>query len=152
LLKPSAGQLFAPLAACLGSVDAYLGQLAATMGHWEEAERHFQVALEMNQRMHQWAPLALAQLDYGRMLIARGAPDDQEKVDRLLNDALALMARLGMTGLLTAGHVPRPNDLPHEETPQPSNVCLFHREGEFWSVAYQGRVARLRHRKGFEYL
>lgn len=29
---------------------------------------------------------------------------------------------------------------------------VFRREGEYWTVAYQGRVMRLRHAKGFVYL
>src|SRR5262249_4373429 len=150
LLAPSAGQLFAPLAACLGAVDGYLGQLAATMGRWEEAERHFQVALEMNRRMHQWPQLAVAEVDYARMLIARGAPDDRGRIDQRLTGAWALVDRLGMGDLLAVVQVAPPNEqVPVESS---SNVCLFHREGEFWSVAYRGRVARLRHRKGFEYL
>src|SRR5262249_13172854 len=39
-LAPHAGELIAPLVACLGSVDRYLGQLAATMCRWPQAERH----------------------------------------------------------------------------------------------------------------
>jgi hypothetical protein len=71
------------------------------------------------------------------------------------------MDRLGMGDLLAAVQVTPAND-PDREThaerssggtdSRSSNVCLFHREGEFWSVAYQEQVVRLRHRKGFEYL
>ena len=156
LLAPYAGQLLAPIVACLGSMDRSLGQLAATMRRWEDAERHFQAALEMNERMHQWLHLAFTQADYARMLVERGDPRDRAKIDLLRADSSALMARLGMDDLLAAAQAPPAGD-PDRKRPDVAdasapNVCRFQKEGEFWSVAYQGRVSRLRHRKGFEYL
>jgi hypothetical protein len=160
LLAPYAGQLIAPLVARLGSADRHLGQLAAVMGRWAEAERHFQAAIDMNRRMQQWFRLALAQAEYARMLVARGTPDDPERIDLLLADASEILDGLGMGDVLATVPSTRARDSDGETCPdeaagverRSSEVCLFQKEGEFWSVAYQGKVARLRHRKGFDYL
>jgi hypothetical protein len=36
--------------------------------------------------------------------------------------------------------------------PPPSTPAIFRREGEHWTVAYEGRVARVRDAKGLHYL
>src|SRR5262249_14284644 len=131
-LAPHAGHLFAPVAACLGSVDRYLGQLAATTGRWPDAERHFQAALDVNRRMHQWPQLAFTQADYARMLIARGIPDDRQRIELLLADAWASMDRLGMGDLLAAAQIPPTTEAPAEipgAGATSSNVCVLQREG-----------------------
>src|SRR4029434_11151520 len=41
------------------------------------------------------------------------------------------------------------------EVPNPQSTdaeCIFHREGEYWSVHYRGAICRLRHRAGLGYL
>ena len=55
-----------------GAADRYLGMLAATVGDWEAAERHFDAALEFNRRMHARTWLAHTAYEYGRMLKRRG--------------------------------------------------------------------------------
>jgi hypothetical protein len=40
-----------PTAVSYGAAARYLGMLAATMSHWEDAQRHFEDALAMNARM-----------------------------------------------------------------------------------------------------
>jgi tetratricopeptide (TPR) repeat protein len=154
LLASYAGQLLAPLAVCLGSMDRSLGQLAATMRRWHDAERHFEVALDTNQRMQQWLHLAFTRADYARMLAERGDPADRVKIDRLLTDSSTFLDSLGAVPVTSASQSGR--DTHREECGAPDvrapDVCAFHKEGEFWSVAYRGQVARLRHRKGFDYL
>jgi hypothetical protein len=34
----------------------------------------------------------------------------------------------------------------------PENGCIFRREGDMWTLAYEGTMVPLRHQKGFEYL
>jgi len=98
LLRPYAR--LNPLASgeiALGSVARYLGILAATTSSWDDAERHFEEALEMNARMGARPWLAHTQRDYARMLLARAAPGDRERARVLLSRALATYQDLGMS-------------------------------------------------------
>ncbi len=64
--------------ACFGAVDRYLGLLAAAMSRWDEAEQHFNDAIELNSRMGARPYLAHTQQQYAEMLLARGRPADTE--------------------------------------------------------------------------
>jgi tetratricopeptide (TPR) repeat protein len=86
----------------IGSVARYLGLLAWTLSLHHEAARHFEAALEMNDRMDGRPWLAYTQFDYGRMLRERGEPGDRERSKRLTSDAIATSLRLGMTHPATA--------------------------------------------------
>ena len=70
--------VFAHPDVALGSASRPLGLLATTMSRWDEAGRHFERALEMNARMGP-DPGWRTQRDYARMLIRRGAPDDERR-------------------------------------------------------------------------
>jgi tetratricopeptide (TPR) repeat protein len=83
-----------------GAVARYLGVLASTLERWDDAERHFLNALEVNERVNARPWLALTQEDYSRMLVARGEHDDAEKAQDLLDQALATYRELGMKGAL----------------------------------------------------
>jgi DNA-binding SARP family transcriptional activator/DNA polymerase III delta prime subunit len=79
-----------------GSVSGSLGPLAATMGRWDEASRHFEEAIAMNTRMGAGPWLARTQHDYAGMLLRRDAPQDKEKAQQLLALALETYRELGM--------------------------------------------------------
>ena len=97
LLRPYAAlNAFDPPEGIRGSVSRYLGILAATTGHWSDAERHFEDALAMNGRMGARPWLAYTQHDYARMLIARDHPGDQDSAHELLRAALVTYRALGM--------------------------------------------------------
>ena len=59
LLSPFSGQFVAGGSIVTGSTDSALGQLAATLGRFEQAEEHFAAAAEIETRLG--APLFLAQ-------------------------------------------------------------------------------------------
>ncbi len=82
---------------CTGSVARHLGLLATTMKRWEDAERHFEAALEMNERMGARPWLAYTQRDYGDMLLARGARGDRKRAEELRRAARELADELGMS-------------------------------------------------------
>jgi class 3 adenylate cyclase len=84
----------------LGSASRYLGLLAATMERWEEAEKHFEDALEMNVNMGARPLLAHTQHDYANMLLRRDGPGDREKALELLAQALDTAQELGMKPLI----------------------------------------------------
>jgi DNA-binding CsgD family transcriptional regulator len=93
--------------ACLGSASRYLGLLAATMCRWEEAEAHFQAALEMHTRMGAKPCLAHTQYEYARMLLTRSsaastytqAHTDRDKAVLLLHESQHTSHALGMHAL-----------------------------------------------------
>jgi DNA-binding CsgD family transcriptional regulator len=85
--------------ACCGSADRYLGLLSATMSRWTEAVGHFEKALAMNLKIDAHAPLAHTRHDYATMLLARGAPGDQDRAAALLQQSLESARAIGMRAL-----------------------------------------------------
>jgi DNA-binding CsgD family transcriptional regulator len=117
LLLPYAGRaiVVGGQVACYGAASRYLGMLAATMAHWQEAEQHFEEALTMNANMGARPWLAHTQYDYATMLLARHQPGDAERATALLQDALASTRELGMRALearITARTPPEVTPLP----------------------------------------
>jgi DNA-binding SARP family transcriptional activator len=85
----------------IGSVSHYLGLLAALLGRWDDAERHFEDALEMNGRMTARPWVAHTQEDYGRMLLERG---EIQRGAQLVTAALAAYRELGMERYAARAH------------------------------------------------
>jgi hypothetical protein len=69
------------------------------MGLWEDAEAHFEAALDLNARLTARPWLARTQHGYAQMLRARGRPADAKRVRDLLQCALGTAQDLGMTTL-----------------------------------------------------
>ena len=69
------------------------------MERWDEAERHFYKALEMETRMGARPWLAWTQRHHAWMLVARDAEGDREKALELLAQALDTAQELGMKRL-----------------------------------------------------
>ena len=88
-----------PLVACYGAVARQLGMLASTMKRWQEAEGHFKLAIELNERQGGRPYVAHAQQEYAQMLLTRDAPGDRDRATSLLRAALATARELGMNGL-----------------------------------------------------
>jgi tetratricopeptide (TPR) repeat protein len=85
---------------CLGATSSYLGQLAATLSKWDDAETHFKHALDLNARMNATPWLAHTRYQYARMLMRRANDDDVSRANELLDEALLKAQELGMHGLL----------------------------------------------------
>ncbi len=84
---------------CYGATSRSLGLLAATMERWEDAERQFQHALELNGRMSPpW--LAWTQYQYAEMLLRRDGPGDRQSALALMSDALETAQKLAMKPLV----------------------------------------------------
>jgi len=101
LLLPYAGRciVVAGQVACYGAASRYLGMLATTMSHWQDAEQHFEDALTMNANMGARTWLAHTQHDYAVMLLDRSQPGDAEQAVVLLQDALTTAREFGMRQL-----------------------------------------------------
>jgi class 3 adenylate cyclase len=84
----------------LGAARRPLGNLAAMLGRFDAAARHFEMAIAMETQMRALGLLPRAQCDYAKMLLARGEPGDREQALALLDDALATSQRLGLKGWL----------------------------------------------------
>jgi class 3 adenylate cyclase len=83
-------------AAVNGSVERSLGQLAAVLGRYAEAERHFDAAIDFDRRLGARPLQARVQVDFARMLLERDAAGDRPRALRLANEALEIAQTLGM--------------------------------------------------------
>jgi tetratricopeptide (TPR) repeat protein len=81
--------------ACLGSSSRPLALLASALGRHDDAVRHFETALTMNERMGARPFLARTQVEYGEMLLGR-SPDDPAAGIELLRQGLAGAEELGL--------------------------------------------------------
>jgi hypothetical protein len=137
-----------------GPVVLRLGMLAAMLERWQEAERHFEVAMERCGRLGARAVTARVLYEQSRMLLARGADEDQARGVELLAQAEAICHELDLPGIsdriavLTASAAQRGR----AEGAQATAGAVFRREGGYWTLAYRGELARLRDAKGLGYL
>ncbi|MCZ6782674.1 MAG: hypothetical protein O7G30_05115, partial [Proteobacteria bacterium] len=84
---------------CWGSVARPLGSLASTLGQWDDAEAHFELAIANNGKIGALPWVAHSQYDYTRMLMRRGRPQDRRHAASLAEDAMKTARRLGMKRL-----------------------------------------------------
>ncbi|MDX1562407.1 MAG: response regulator transcription factor, partial [Gammaproteobacteria bacterium] len=100
LLLPYAGT-FAnhPTAVSFGSIELYLGMLAATAGDGDAAKRHFEEALRANSKASAWPWYARSCYQFARALNAGRAGEDRDEAERLLREAEQIAGTLGMAGL-----------------------------------------------------
>jgi DNA-binding CsgD family transcriptional regulator len=99
LLLPWSGRNIGVELECPGSSDRFLGLLASLEGRWPEAERHFEKALAMNDRIGAVLQREHTRRDYADMLARRGAPGDQAKASAFLDTAEGHATTLGLTAL-----------------------------------------------------
>jgi hypothetical protein len=97
-LRPFAGSVstFGALGTSLAATDRFLAMLAATERDWEEAERLYRSAIDLETRLGSPVFLAHTHLWYGRMLLERDGPGDRERGVEFLTEALATASQLGM--------------------------------------------------------
>jgi DNA-binding SARP family transcriptional activator/DNA-binding CsgD family transcriptional regulator/tetratricopeptide (TPR) repeat protein len=82
--------------ACYGAADRYLGMLAATLKNTALASHHFDVALELNQRMGATTWLAHTSYQYGQLLRLT----EPERSETLLAQTSKLAKQVGLPALL----------------------------------------------------
>ena len=96
-LLPHAGLVaVAPPELCPDAVGRSLGRLAARLGRWDDAERHYSDALELNVRIGARPWVALTALEHAEMLVARGRAPDRARVVQLAGRAAADYRKLGI--------------------------------------------------------
>jgi tetratricopeptide (TPR) repeat protein len=84
--------------AYFGTVARRLGNLAATLERWDEAEHHFVRARELEERLGATPWVAYASYDHARMLAARG--NARGRANDLRARAHEIAHQLGMKGLI----------------------------------------------------
>jgi DNA-binding CsgD family transcriptional regulator len=99
LLLPWSGRNIGVELECLGSSDRFLGLLASLERRWSDAERHFEKALAMNDRIGAVLSREHTRRDYADMLVRRGAAGDRVKACEFLDTAEAHATALGLTAL-----------------------------------------------------
>jgi hypothetical protein len=82
-----------------GSADRLLGRLSETMGRFEQAEAHFQVAVERNAAAGAHAWTAHSKLDYALLLARTGGAARRDYRVRMASEALETATDLGLVGL-----------------------------------------------------
>jgi hypothetical protein len=130
-----------------GPVALRLGRLAALLERWDEAEAYFEIALERCELLGARAVRARVLLDYARALLAEGRSGDAARAAGMLIEARRLSEDLGLSGLIG-----RIEALEQRPAAVPTGEARFIREGEFWTIAYEGTTMRLRDLKGLQYL
>ncbi len=136
---------------CFGSASLYVALLEAAMSRWEGAEHHFRSAIHANTRLGARSLLARTQYEYARMLHRRGRAQDRSRVLGLLDRASATATALGMDAVLEG--IERLRELEGGRgVATGTRGSTFRREGEYWTVVYDGSLVRLRDSKGLGYL
>jgi len=125
----------------LGSVAHHLGTLAALLGRRDAAGSHFEKAIAGHAATGAVLWGARSKLGYARLLHDAGDP----RAASFARDALAAFTASGLeaeaaeAAALTDGAPP---------APAPSLGNNFRREGEFWTVSFDGSTAHLKDSKG----
>ncbi len=138
---------------CIGSVSRPLGVLASALGRFDQAERHFEDALELNARSGSGPWAAQTRLDWARAQLARDGPGDRERAAEHVTAALQTAREFG--GAALEGKASELLGVLRVESPTVDAgepVHRFRREGEYWAIAFDGDEFRLRDTKGLRYL
>lgn len=169
MLSPFAGRFsfFGPSTAGMGAVSVQLGLLAATLGRWQEAEDHLTAALQAHERVGARVWIVRTELAYARMLLSRAGDGDAARARTHATRALASARALGMAmvgrgaravlrALPGQGRIARrrsaaslPGDPVGETAP---GAHIYRREGDYWTIAFDGSVCRLKSSAGLEHL
>ena len=99
-LEPYA-ECFAVAVECIpvGPVARFCGLLATTLGRWDEAEAHFERALDASERAASPSFGARTRVGWAEMLIARGDRGDAVRSRGHLEKAVGVAHELGMRSL-----------------------------------------------------
>ncbi|MEA2249443.1 MAG: hypothetical protein QOH46_3972, partial [Solirubrobacteraceae bacterium] len=134
-------------ASLMGSVARPCAALAALLGRHDQAARDFAAAEAIEARVGAVGPQARTWIQYGRWLIGRGDEEaGRERVQRARDAAAAH----GCAGLLAEAEAV----LGVERAAAPAGVtrAALVREGDVWTLEFDGRTTRLKDAKGLHYL
>jgi hypothetical protein len=133
----------------IGAVDRYLGLLAGVLDRPNDEIRHLEDAVHINERMGARPWTAHSRHDLADALRARNAPGDGRRAAELDEIALAAARSMGMTVLearISASGADAAAGRADTET------GVFRREGDYWTIAFDGESVRMKHSKGLAYI
>jgi len=122
-----------------GPVSHYLGLLAAATGKTEDAVRHFEEAVELEEQIGALPYLAHSLDGLAAALTARAGPGDAGRASQARRRARAIAERLGLTWLL-------------ERLVLAAGEWTLARDGDDWVLTAGDERARLRDGRGLHYL
>jgi class 3 adenylate cyclase/tetratricopeptide (TPR) repeat protein len=96
LILPFADLIAGVFVGWSGSASHHLGMLATVLGRFGDAEQHFSTAEATHTRMGAPVWLARTHLEWARMLLTQGAPEDADRARALLDRTLESARRLGL--------------------------------------------------------
>ena len=139
------------------------GQLCALQGRYDEAVEWFAKARAVLDEQGARPLRAIVDYDEALMYARRGAAGDGERAAPLLEAALEQFRAIGMTGWIkraeelrvagVRGQVSGAGEANLEpDTRHPTPAFLFRKEGDYWSITFEGCAFRLKDAKGLHYL
>jgi hypothetical protein len=135
-----------------------LGRLAAVLGRVDDAEGHFRAAIAADDRMGARPSAARSRHEWAQLLVGRRGAGDTHAAIELLEASVTVAHELGMgpleadAGALLAAIAEAPPASLDDSADSPPDDGTFALEGEYWTIAYEGRVVRLRDTKGMRVL
>jgi hypothetical protein len=161
LLAPYRGRAmtFGFVAAYRGCTSFYLGLLAEACGRLDEALEQLEMATAFDVRMSARPWIARDQLATARVLLRRRAAGDVVRAATLVAEARESSAGRGLAQI-EAAVAELEKALPARLDPDPIAVvaehgaqpATFRKEGELWTVAYAGTIARLKESRGLDFI
>jgi AAA ATPase domain len=137
----------------LGNVDRYIGLLERCLGELDSAERHFESAIAANGLMGARPWVGHTQHDLAELLMARDGPGDRVRAAELLRKAGATCESVGMPALgAKVATLLKQLGLGVQAAISSAGMNEFRREGEYWTVSFDGETVRLHDSKGLRYL
>lgn len=83
-----------------GSIDRVKALCYATLGRFDEAVAHFELAMQVDEEFRAWVWLPRTQCDFAAVLLERDGPGDDVRALGLLRKSLDASERLGLKGWL----------------------------------------------------
>jgi hypothetical protein len=133
-----------------GPVAMRLGMLAGLLERWDDVDRHFDEAIDLCGQLDARAIRARVLLEHARVLVARDGDGDRGRAVDLLRESGDLCEQLDLSGIADRVASALGDAQIAPTIAQPG--AAFRREGQVWTVAYAGRMARLHELRGFRYI
>jgi hypothetical protein len=136
-----------------GSYARSLGIIAHALGRTDDARRHFEAAVALEEGIGARPWVAHSLVAYARTLRTTGDDRDRRKASELMERAGAIAAELGMPGILAmlpAGAEPRSPGEGKRTPTLPDLSHAFKLEGEYWTVSFREERVRLKDNKGLQ--
>lgn len=123
------------------------GRVRSAQGDTTEAERHFEVAARLWRDIGAPYETALARMSLGDVLHAQG---NERRADLEFVAARSIFERVGALHQAERAARDQPDESRTETLPLGPN--MFRREGDYWSISFDGRTVRVKDLKGMRYL